>query len=49
MELEKKVEEKPHSSTDLKHKMKHDKISNVKKQRVKLEATTQSLTDGMIK
>ena len=29
--------------------MKHDKISNVKKQRVELEATIQSLTDGIIK
>ena len=29
--------------------MKHDEISNVKKQRVELEATVQSLTDGIIK
>ena len=49
MELEKKVEEKQHSSTDLKCKMKHDETSNVKKQRVELEATIQSLTDGIIK
>ena len=32
MELEKKAEEKQRSSTDLKRKMKHDEISNVKKQ-----------------
>ena len=49
MELEKKAEEKQRSSADLKGKMKHDEISNVKKQRVKLEATIQSLTDGIIK
>ena len=49
MELEKKAEEKQRSSTDLKRKMKHDEISNVKKQRVELEATVQSLTDGIIK
>ena len=49
MQLEKKAEEKQHSSTDFKHKMKHDKISNVKNQRVELEATIQSLTDGIIK
>ena len=29
--------------------MKHDEVSNVKKQRVELEATIQSLTDGIIK
>ena len=40
MELEKKAEEKQRSSTDLKGKMKHDEISNVKKQRVELEAVT---------
>ena len=39
MELEKKAEEKQRSSTDLKRKMKHDEISDVKKQRVELEAT----------
>ena len=49
MKLEKKTEEKQHSSTDLKRKMKHGKISNVKKQRVELEATIQSLTDEIIK
>ena len=49
MELEKKVEEKQGSSTDLRRKMKHDKISNVKKQRVEIEATIQSSTDGIIK
>ena len=49
MELEKKAEEKQRSSTDLKRKMKHDEISDVKKQRVELEATIQSLTDGIIK
>ena len=49
MELEKKVEEKQRSSTDLKCKMKHDKISNVKNQRVEIEATIQSSTDGIIK
>ena len=48
MELEKKAEEKQCSSTDLECKMKHDEISNVKKQRVELEATIQSLTDGII-
>ena len=49
MELEKKAEEKQRISTDLKCKMKHDKISNVKKRRVEWEATIQSLTDGIIK
>ena len=50
MELEKKAEEKQQrSSTDLKCKMKHDEISNVKKQRVELEVTIQSLMDGIIK
>ena len=37
------------SSTDLKRKMGHDEISNVKKQRVELEATVQSLTDETIR
>ena len=49
MELEKKAEEKQLSSTYLKCKMKHDKISNLKKQRVELEATIQSWMDGIIK
>ena len=48
MELEKKVEEKRRSSTDLRRKMKHGKISNVKKQRVEIETTIQSSTDGII-
>ena len=43
------AEEKQRSTTDFKRKMKHDEISNVKKQRVELEATVQSLTDGIIK
>ena len=48
MELEKKAEEKQCSNTDLKCKMKHDEISNVKA-KSQIRRTIQSLMDGIIK